>query len=971
MSTFDIQSPRSSYGEPTQYDTASYYAEPSQPPPTNVLMNGYRNALNSQPVENSPYNHPKPTNPQSSTLRNAHDPVAMYLLTETAMTDSTYYEILSLEEVEGLKKEHKFLSSRLNAAKGNLALEMKLRDAAMSLSRLYTTKSPRTSGEYDLDSSPDSRRSLLGPNGSTPDKTEEELAQSTRKCEELAKEVWNLEQRVQQVNNRLLEHTAGILQMTHKGLKKNLQGNMADTPETLASPNTHGSMHDFDERSLYKPIEYMDEAHGSEARNGRGLGSAGLEAIQDTERRLEYLSGRLRNMILQSNPDSGLAPIPQPSQGQDPDYPTATCEAHLAYIEEGLDMLGSSASGGSSQARGVDYDHEQLEEINARLYSVVQQSGIPHTQTLPPPPDSSQSDAAEHLAYLSAGISGLEGRIDKLLEQKSILTTQIQQQRELNSKSDAERDAHIAELAEQLTHVRKDLELSESEGQRSREELDQAWEQLKIMQQELENRKEEHKMEDVSGAMASEKEARARAEAEVERLQSIIQDLEREKESHAEAHDARARAENELSRLEAHVEELRSQHSTHTEELTAAHSQAQAEITRLQSVLDQTQGETDAKIAAAEAARLEHLRSQADTHAEELASARAQADSEIAELKETISQLQSEVTLKAEASEAHERTTQQILQLEETMQLMRNESDAQIKEATEARTQAETEVARLEAVLGQLRAEMEPQLKEAVEARVQAEGEVSRLETLLHQLRADVEVLESQFKQTTEARTRAEENATRLQAELTEMEGEVVRTQTELTMAKAELDGAYGSRAQRAADITANPAIQREFDALNTRNLELAEELAALKAGKPGSSDLQNRVEALQKELRETVDDYEAMTKASIEFEKERERFESVIDALRDRCEQLETQLNEERISWMGSGRDGHYESTSTMVLKNEFKKMMRDTRIENMKILKSEQEERRRLETMIRNLKKEQTNMNGKPGISPSIPTQ
>lgn len=34
-------------------------------------------------------------------------------------------------------------------------------------------------------------------------------------------------------------------------------------------------------------------------------------------------------------------------------------------------------------------------------------------------------------------------------------------------------------------------------------------------------------------------------------------------------------------------------------------------------------------------------------------------------------------------------------------------------------------------------------------------------------------------------------------------------------------------------------------------------------------------------------------------------------------------------------GRDGTYETTSTMVLKNEFKKMMRDTRIENMKILK------------------------------------
>jgi septal ring factor EnvC (AmiA/AmiB activator) len=114
------------------------------------------------------------------------------------------------------------------------------------------------------------------------------------------------------------------------------------------------------------------------------------------------------------------------------------------------------------------------------------------------------------------------------------------------------------------------------------------------------------------------------------------------------------------------------------------------------------------------------------------------------------------------------------------------------------------------------------------------------------------------------------------------------------------------------------------------------------------------------------------MTKASIEFEKERERYEGMIDGLRDRCEQLETQLNEERINWMGVnnavGRDGTYETTSTMVLKNEFKKMMRDTRIENMKILKAEQEERRRLETQIRNLKKEQAASAGKSSLSHSV---
>ena len=132
------------------------------------------------------------------------------------------------------------------------------------------------------------------------------------------------------------------------------------------------------------------------------------------------------------------------------------------------------------------------------------------------------------------------------------------------------------------------------------------------------------------------------------------------------------------------------------------------------------------------------------------------------------------------------------------------------------------------------------------------------------------------------------------------------------------------------------------------------------------------------------------MTKASIEFEKERERFEIFIDSLRDRCEQLETQLAEERISWMNLssptsvGRDGTSETTSTMVLKNEFKKMMRDTRNENMKILRvscyctflshfvltdtsqAEQEERRRIEGLLRALRKEHAQVTGKPMPSP-----
>ena len=48
-------------------------------------------------------------------------------------------------------------------------------------------------------------------------------------------------------------HTAGILQMTHRGLKKNIRRNeLPRSPESMSSqPNGRGSV-DFDERSLYQ-----------------------------------------------------------------------------------------------------------------------------------------------------------------------------------------------------------------------------------------------------------------------------------------------------------------------------------------------------------------------------------------------------------------------------------------------------------------------------------------------------------------------------------------------------------------------------------------------------------------------------------------------------------------------------------------------------------------------------------------------
>lgn len=758
-------------------------------------------------------------------MLDASDPVVMYLLSETAIGDSRNYEVLSLEEVEDLKKEYSFLAGRLDASKRKLALEMKLRDAAKSLSRLYSPKSPRSSEELDPSGSPKSRRNRLSFFGrSSGDKSDDELAVATRKCEDLALEVWKLEHRTQHVHKRLLEHTAGVLQMTHKGLKKSPKSNLPRTPESIYSSNTRGSVDGFDDRSLYRTLDNLDEFGGYDRRGVDGLNGVestaiGVDAIQNTERKLEILSGRVRDMVLQSNPDGELDPIPQPSSDGEPANPSATVDAHLAYIENSLGMV-DSHPGASRSVEHDDNVEKQLAEMSSQLHNLMIQCGLSRSPTLPPPDPS--SGLHDQLSYLSAVVGSLQSRVDGLLDQKSILTTQIQQQRELNSKSDAERDVHTANIIEQLATTRKELELSERENHGTREELNLVLDQLESARRD-QAAYEEGQGKDDPGVLASEKEARTRAE------QDIL-------------------------RLESELEQFHSNGNARAEEADAARSQAEGEIARLEVIIEQHRG-TDARA--------------------------------------------------EEAAEGRERAEQQVSELEVAMQQLRTESDARVKEATDMHTQSGNEVPRLEAEMQELRNDLEAQLKDA-----------------------------------TEARTRAEEDSARKQEELGELEGEVARAQTELTMVKAELDGAYGSRAQRAAEVASNPAVQKEIDELNTRNIELTEELAALKGGS-ADGDLQQRMKTLEKELRETTDEYEAMTKASIEFEKDRERLDGVIDGLRERCEQLETQIAEDRISSMGvssptsAGRDGTSETTSTMVLKNEFKRMMKDTRMENMKILK------------------------------------
>lgn len=125
---------------------------------------------------------------RDSLLLDVNDDIGMRLLLSNASIDALHYRILSLEEVERLKSEKTLLDSRIEAHTRKLALESKVKDASQNLIRLHATRNKRMSKQ-----------------------AEEQLEHATRKVEDLATDLWRLQQRQSIINQQLLEHTAGIL----------------------------------------------------------------------------------------------------------------------------------------------------------------------------------------------------------------------------------------------------------------------------------------------------------------------------------------------------------------------------------------------------------------------------------------------------------------------------------------------------------------------------------------------------------------------------------------------------------------------------------------------------------------------------------------------------------------------------------------------------------------------------------------
>ncbi|KAJ4306707.1 hypothetical protein N0V88_000071 [Collariella sp. IMI 366227] len=834
------------------------------------LVDGYRNeALGDYEKDRARYNPSNENRPQSSPLVDLRDPIQVHLLTETALSDSKTYEILSQEEVDDLKKQVQFLSTRIEQARANLAIQSKYRDAAISMARLYS--SPKADGR---------RRSLLSNRMSDSAKEAEmERVASERRCEELATELFSLEKRLMEPQRRLLQHTAGILQMTHLNgsstrprtntieipmkspireqnaqlaqLREELDGvkeeNERITEENIALKTAEQQM-----RNRFRQLEDERErlALSEEVlKEGQRDAMGEIERLRGRERELEEENGHARGQTEKMADEAG--------RFKEADERMRMIEQHMAAETEEL------RAQSEGQRRTISETEAKLEVLNSKLRDVivgfnpVKNGGIgsPHAA-------GSGETLASQLEYMDRGLSAAMEEQKLFAAETSKVASESVETKELAASLD-KAEASLDQASKQALALCRQVQLVLQQANYGllpppegplEEQLDYLENALRAVGSELSRAVE------ASSSVSAKKQDIDQAESVLMGLWEIIQSGYAEIEQQRIARRQNRAAMNQpgsptdddsdlsSNEFEGYTNEPYSLQAFSTKvqwlyaQATGLREQKyilQRQIKQQRELNNRSESEKDRELAAKsdELAQTQMLLDDAERAASQAQTKLHQALSDMDTLQKTTAanEAASASTTKSTHDQLHSRTA--------TL-----EADLQ---ATHARlTTTEADLATAEADLATAEADL-----------TTARAQLAHSNTSLAESEAELLAVQSQLENATSAADAADVEAARLQseiaskdAELESMNSMVVELKTEVAIAKAELDGAYGSRKQRAA------------------------EAAAVLGGAGQKEELNAQIGRLRGELEGVLRELEDVTAEAIATERERLDLEGRLD---------------------------------------------------------------------------------------------
>ncbi|KAG6009267.1 hypothetical protein E4U21_002871 [Claviceps maximensis] len=952
------------------------------------------------------------------------DPIQIHLLTETALLDSQGYEILSQEEVDELKKQAELLSQRVESTKSNLAIQRKYRDAAASMARL----DQGAGGADDYRS----------------EESERERIECERNCDELASELLELEKRLLIPHRKIVEHTAAILQLTHKASKKKMSpqngytvNGIPGSPESLYAyshgrNSISGQMGEdtyFDDPSGYQ-LDGMERARKNaieiplkspireqnqmrvELDRMREENASLRNQTDGLLNKLQGLNVSLRDTIVRFNPEVNHDYDEPPQVSATPNNKLEDLLWNqVEYLESGLvavqaeqDSSSGGGGGGTGGGTGDIQMGERIEAINLQLRDLLMMADPHYTPTTIP----SETDVNGQMVYLEESIRSIDAqlsrndsssfanddagpvliglwesfqrgfseakkrkddrrrnRVDKglpeddedmsddegfdtaepyslesfsnrvqwmhaqaltLRDQKYVLKRQIKQQRELNNKSDAEKDEELALKQEHLEESRQLLSRAEKDAIDAQKMLAET-------------------MADLEEARNAAGEALEAASERVQERDDKIAALEKNLQA---AQDSLASAEMDLSTARS---------GTHgTEEKMADMITQVAALTQERNVATETTKKLEKELA------------EITTQMAALTQEKNAMDKTANEVEKKLADMTAQVTAMTQEKKASDKmikelekkqadTTAQITTADKTIKGLEKklaDMTAQVTALTQEKNTSDKTTKQLEKKLAEVTAQAEAITQDKKSA---AKETTKKLEK-------ELAVITTQVAALTQEKMAAEETAKELKKELAVKTKQfrvkddevdllnmtIAELKTEVTIARAELDGAYGSRAERAAEVA---AIKQSSESLK----------------------LQNQVDRLKKELSATVEELESVTKETIGSEKEkadvetkldealavRTSLETELEKARDKMAKLQEELDGERLKIHG---EGARQGAGASVLSERFRATMREERKKFQEDLREERTRCRKLEEELTRLKRSQG-----PGRSPLSP--
>ncbi|KAK6342585.1 hypothetical protein TWF718_007984 [Orbilia javanica] len=909
------------------------------------------------------------------------DEIALHLLVETAIFDSSGYELLTHEELDRLKREQTTLIGRIEALRRKLLLETKVRDAAQSLSRLRSPKqneSPLTSPVSASGSS------FSRPGHDSMTQASAELSASIAKCHEIDTDIRKLEADLWVLERRLLCHTSRVLATTYYHTEKSRHysaGNIetktvrSSIPNKFAKYQSVKTLEDFDDRSLYKPanddggtLPSHPEFHPSDPTAYPEISAAQSYNSVDSDRRPSPANVDTTNL------PSPLHHRDQFLGGQRLAALNGVVKTMLVQIET-LTPGQYNVSQSTVLEENKDQDSNQINGVPNSMFDevVALERGLGQVQEFvfrqSNDPAANKSDDSTILPVWGV-LLDWEKRIreveqeqgdNKAVEIKTGVAREVDQSDDTGFKVLENGSRSIGELVERV----KSFTNISLRWAAERREL-----QRQLLQKSQENQMEIQKHENT----------KTDHEQQIHGLTNSLSNALSELSQVSSKQDANALLKQESAKLREELD-AREQHYTN-------------QIAELQLVLSSQKSDFEKRINDAQTIsrerehdleeELQILREEIGTKNRALEDSLAVAgtgDQKARELKDKIDYLH--VQLEESHAAKTDRENQSILDRQNL------DSLTETLRAREARVETlERNLAEITSSKGELEKMYNEQTKHI-------EVLDERASDLQHRLQGKDAQVAEQMSSAEELKSRLIESQAakkNLESNVSTLENEVQQLLTELaTLATNSQQQIEDAKQQAAAKIQveqgrSQPAMDTglivELENLSKQNEELRKANFALqgKLSEPTvqqrslstveSQGLHERCEKLQKELDEMLVDYESLVKDSVDFEADKSRLESQIDVLQDKVETLERSLADER---MGNGRPGKPaavsanslvtplpssgENMTMSVLRAEFKKMMRDMRTEHSRALRGEQEARRRLENELRHVRRDQSN--------------